>query len=320
MKARSPDGERASRSRSLARLVAGAFLACLLTGSLPSADAQDIEPRLFSNAPVGLNFLIVGYTDARGAVPFDPSIPITEARITTSSAILAYARVLELWGKSAKFDAIFPYSSLSGTALYVGEPVRRDVDGFVDPRFRLSVNLHGAPALKLREYASYRQDVLVGASVQVSAPVGQYDPARMVNIGTNRWSFKPEAGVSKVLGPWTLELAGAVTFYTDNELFYNGSQRSQAPLYAVQAHVVRGFRSGIWASGDATYFTGGRTTIDGTLKNDLQRNWRLGGTLAFPVGKRNSVKLYASSGASARTGNNFDLFGIGWQYRWGGGL
>ena len=198
--------------------------------------------------------------------------------------------------------------------------MRRDVDGFVDSRCRLSVNLYGAPALRLKEYAGYRQDVLIGASVQVAAPVGQYDPTRLVYIGTNRWTFKPEAGVSKSMGPWTLELAGAVTFYTDNESFYNGNTRSQDPLYGMQGHVVRGLRSGVWASGDLTFFTGGRTTIGGKLNNDLQENWRVGGTLAFPIARRHSVKLYASSGVSARTGNNFDLYGAGWQYRWSGGI
>ena len=159
----------------------GAFLASLLVGG-SSARAQDIEPRVFSNAPVGMNFLVVGDTDARGAVPFDPSVPITEARITTTSAIVGYARVLDLWGKSAKVDAIVPYTSLSGTALYAGDPVRRDVDGFVDPRFRLSVNLYGAPALKLKEYhglpagrAGRRKRPGVGAGRPVRPePAGQY--------------------------------------------------------------------------------------------------------------------------------------------------
>ena len=88
----------------------------------------------------------------------------------------------------------------------------------------------------------------------------------------------------------------------------------------MQGHVIYGSRSGIWGSLDATYFTGGRTTVNGVRKDDLQQNWRLGGTLAFPVDVRNSVKLYGSSGVSARTGNNYDLIGIAWQYRWGAGL
>jgi hypothetical protein len=154
----------------------------------------------------------------------------------------------------------------------------------------------------------------------MSVPTGQYDDSRLVNIGTNRWSFKPEVGVSKALGPWTLEVAAAATLYTDNPDFFGGNKRSQAPLYSAQGHVIYGLRSAIWASIDATYFTGGRTTVSGTRNNDLQQNWRVGGTLAFPVDRRNSIKLYGSSGVSARTGNNYDLIGIAWQYRWGAGL
>lgn len=166
----------------------------------------------------------------------------------------------------------------------------------------------------------YKQDLIPGASRQVSAPRGQYDNSRVVNLGTNRWWFKPEIGVSKAIGPWTFELAGAVTLYTDNHDFLSGGTRAQEPLCSVQGHVIKGFRSGVWASLDVTYFTGGRTTIDDTLNNDLQRNWRVGGTLALPVDAHHSIKLYASSGVAARTGNNFDLIGIAWQYRWGGGL
>ena len=91
-------------------------------------------------------------------------------------------------------------------------------------------------------------------------------------------------------------------------------------IYSMQGHVIYGWRSGIWGSLDVTYFTGGRTTVNGTLNEDLQQNWRVGGTLAFPVDRHNSIKLYASRGVSARTENNYDLIGIAWQVRFGGGL
>jgi len=302
-----------------AAIASSLLAACALVGLAP-ARAQDIEPRAYSNAPVGVNFLIAGYAYTRGGLAFDPSLPVTNENLQTSNAVLAYARVLDLWGVSAKFDAIVPYTWLSGTADYVGQPVQRIVNGFADSRFRLSVNLYGAPALSLAEFAGYRQDVIVGASLQVGVPWGQYDDTRVVNIGMNRWLFKPEIGISKASGPWTVELMAAATFFTDNTDFYGGSKRAQDPIYSFQAHAIYNFRSGIWASVDATYFTGGRTTIDGVRGNDFQQNWRLGATLALPVDVNNSVKLYASSGVSARTDNNFDLVGVAWQYRWGGGL
>ena len=292
----------------------------MLAASGSVVHAQSIEPRAYSNAPVGVNFLIAGYAYTRGGVSFDTSLPITDPELTTSSAVLGYARALDLWGKSGKFDVIVPYTWLSGSATYRGDPVQREVDGFADPLFRLSVNLYGAPALTVPEFKAYEQDLIVGASLQVSAPAGQYDDTKLVNLGTHRWFFKPEVGVSKALGQWTLELQAGATLFTDNKHFYNGNTRSQDPLYSFQGHAIYNSRSGIWGSLDATYVTGGRTTLNGALNDDLQQNWRVGGTLAFPVDAQNSVKLYASSGVSARTGNSFDLIGIAWQYRWGGGL
>jgi len=295
-------------------------VACGLVVGAAVARAQDIEPRAYSNAPVGVNFLIAGYAHSHGGLSLDPSLPVTDARLESSAAVLAYARVLDLWGVSGKFDAIVPYASLSGTADYAGQPVQRSIHGLANPAFRISANLIGAPALTLQEFASYRQDLVVGVSVQVGVPLSQYDPTRLLNIGTHRWSVKPEFGVSKAIGSWTIEGQAAVTFYGDNADFFGGSTRTQEPLYALQGHVVHSFRSGIWAAFDLTYFTGGRSTIDGVPKDDLQQNWRVGATLAIPVDRRNSIKFAASSGVSARTGNNFDLLAVAWQYRWGGGL
>lgn len=300
------------------RLVA-VVSACLLFAFELPAYAQDIEPRAYSNAPIGVNFLIAGYAYTRGGLEFE-SLPISDAKLHTSNAVVAYARVLDLWGQSAKFDTTVPFTWLSGTAEYQGQTVARNVNGFRNPSFRLSVNLYGAPALTLDEFRGWQQDLIVGASFRVWAPWSQYDDQKLVNIGTNRWAFKPEVGISKAFGPWTLEFQVAATFYTDNDDLFGGNKLSTDPLYSLQWHVIYGFRSGIWASVDATYFAGARTTVNGVLNNNLERNWRVGGTLSFPVDVHDSVKLYASSGVSARTGNNYDLIGIVWQYRWGGGL
>jgi hypothetical protein len=307
------------RDRDAARHALCATFAGAVLVAASALHAQGIEPRAYSNAPVGVNFLIAGYAYTRGDFAFQ-TLPITDANLHTSNAVVAYARAVDFWGKSGKVDVIAPYVWLSGTADHLGQPLERVVDGFADPAFRASINLYGAPAMSLAEFAGYRQDVIVGVSLQVTAPWGQYDSSRLVNIGTNRWSFKPQVGVSKAIGPWTLELTAAVTLFTDNHDFYGGNMRSQDPLYALQGHAIYNFPSGVWGSIDGTYFTGGRTTLNGTLSNDLQQNWRLGGTLALPIDVRNSVKFYASSGVSARTGNNYDLVGIAWQYRWGGGL
>jgi hypothetical protein len=154
----------------------------------------------------------------------------------------------------------------------------------------------------------------------VSVHAGQYDNTRLINIGSNRWYFKPEIGFSKALGLWTLEAQAAVTLFTTNDDFFNGNRRAQKPLYSLQGHAIYSFPYGIWASVDGTYFAGGRTTLNGNLDANLQQNWRAGATLAFPIDRYNSIKFYGSTGLSARTGNSYDLIGIAWQFRWGGGL
>jgi hypothetical protein len=301
-------------------LAACVALTCLVgTSPLP---AQEIEPRLYANVPVGINFLVAGYSYTSGGLAFDTSLPLSDPDLEVHSAVLGYARSLEFWGgRSGKIDMGVPYSWLSGTAKYFDDPIERTVDGFGDPVVRLSVNLYGAPALQLTEFPSYRQDVIVGAALQVSVPVGQYDETRALNLGTNRWFFKPSLGVSKAVGHWIWETTAAATFFIDNTDFFGGRTRSQDPLYSLQAHVIHDFRPGIWGALDATYFWGGETTTsNGRSIDDRQSNWRLGATLAVPVDARNSVKLVLSDGVSARTGNSFSQYVLVWQYRWGGGL
>jgi len=285
-----------------------------------AAHAQELEPRAYSNTPTGLNFLLAGYGYTQGNLAFDPSVPIEDAKLRTNSAVLAWARSLGFRGRSAKVDVILPYTWLSGSALFQGQPRERDVSGFADPRVRYSVNLYGAPALSLKEFSGYRQDVIIGASLQVSVPVGQYDDTKLVNIGTNRWAFKPELGISKSWGAWTVDMAAAVALYTDNTDFLGGGTVSQDPLYAVQGHVVHGFRSGIWAALDATYYWGGETKVNGVTGDTLRKNTRMGLTVALPVDLRNSVKIYGSTGVSSRTGDEYDGVGIAWQYRFGSGF
>lgn len=291
-----------------------------LGAAASDAHAQSLEPRTYANAPVGLNFLIGGYGYTHYMA--DPSVALKDGDAKLHAAFLAYVRSLDLWGKSGKIDVLVPFGwlSASGTVADTGERREREVWGLDDPALRVSVNLYGAPALSLEEFAHYQQDTIVGASLLIRAPLGQYNPDRLANIGANRWSFKPEVGISKALGRWTLEAAAGVTVFTKNDKFFGGTTREQDPIYSVQGHVIYNFRSGIWAALDTTFYTGGRTTIDDVKRDDLQRNLRLGVTVALPVNRRNSIKLYWSTGVYTRTGSEIDLAGVAWQYRWGGGL
>jgi hypothetical protein len=305
------------------RRAAVAVLALAFAGS---ACAQQLEPRAYANLPIGLNFLLVGYTSSQGDVLFDPSLPVSDAKARVNTLILGYVRSLDIGGRSGSIGLAVPYAGIdaSGQIATSGQtdPQAASVTryGFGDPALRLAVNLHGAPALPLERFREYRQDTIVGTSLTVTAPWGQYDGSKLVNVGTNRWSFKPEVGVSQALGPWILEGALGVTFFTDNHDFAGGHKRSQDPLYAAQAHVIYYFDPGLWAALDLTYYAGGRTSVDGALNNDLQQNSRWGATMGKSLDLRNSLKAYFSSGVTARTGSKFNTGGIAWQHLWGAGL
>jgi hypothetical protein len=309
---------------SLARFLLSCFvrlsvLALLGTVNSP-VSATDNDPRAYSNIPVGLNFLIAGYGYNKGNVTFAPSVPITNGNLETHSLVLAYSRSLGIWGKSGKVDVIIPQAWISGQAEVNGQPKDREIAGFADPLVRFYVNLYGAPALSMKEFAKYQQDTIVGVSLAVAAPGGQYDSSKLVNIGTNRWYFKPEIGLSKMWGALTAEIAAGVFFFTDNYQPFQGNNLNQDPIYALQGHLIYSFGSGIWGALDTNYYNGGGTTKDHKMAGEPQENWRIGATFAFPVSRQNSIKLYGNTGVYSRTGTNYDIVGIAWQYRWGEGL
>jgi hypothetical protein len=289
----------------------------LLVAAVP-ARAQSIDPRSFVDTPVGLNFLVAGYAYSWGSVAFDPSIPIENADITTQGGLVGYARAMNFWGLSGKLSGGGGFICADGSGDVQGVRETRDVCGLTDLNVLASVNFLGAPAIALSEYPRYKQGLLMGGSLAFTAPTGQYDATKLVNIGTHRWSFRPQLGISQAIDRLTLEFLGAVTFYTRNGDFYSGHKVDQAPLYSGQLNVIYTFRSGIWGAVGGTAYGGGRITTNGKPALEMQENWRLGATLVFPVSRHNSLKVWGSTGLYARTGGNFHTLAASWIYAWGG--
>jgi len=293
------------------------LLAIALLLPAAGAMAQSMEPRAYSNLPIGLNIALVGYVYSRGELAFDNAVPLDNGESRVHAMPLGYVRSLDILGKAGSIGVAVPLVHLTATATSDGNEVGRNVTGLGDPALRLAWNFYGAPALSAKEFSSYRQDLIVGTSLTVTAPFGQYDADRLVNIGTNRWSFKPELGMSQALGPWTVELAGGVTFYTRNDDYFGGNSRSQEPVYSTQLHVTRQLGRGAWAAVSGTYYAGGRSSINGVEKDDRIAASRFAATLALPVDRQNSIKLVAASGVYATTGTDYNSLGAFWQHLWG---
>lgn len=289
---------------------------------LPNSLAQELEPRAYANAPVGLNFIVAGYQYSDGGLIFDPSIPINGASSTADVAVFGYLRTLNVAGMSAKAGIILPYADLyaEGRDEQTNDLLTRETSGLVDPSLYFSINFYGAPALNLQEFRSYKQDTIIGFSLKVTPPLGQYEKQKIINIGTNRWSIKSELGISKAINRWILEATTNATFYSSNDEFNTNQTRTQEPVYSLQGNLTYTFKNRIWLSYGLTYFTGGKTEANGITNNDLQNNTRTGLTIAIPIDKYNSIKVLASSGLSTRTGTDYDSLSVFWQYRWGAGL
>ena len=281
-----------------------------------AALAQELEPRAYSASPVGANFAVLGYSWSGGEVLLDASLPVSDVEARIDSLSAGYSRTFGLAGHAASIAAFVPWfwGTLSGD---VGEE-RRTIErvGLGDVRLRFAVNLIGGPALSPAEFAKRQQQTTLGVSLFVVAPTGEYDDTKLINIGSNRWSFRPELGVSIPLGKWFLEGAAGVWLYTDNTDFYGGVRRAQDPLYLVQAHGGYQFRPGFWIAADANYYWGGATTVNGVAKHDPQANSRYGLTLSARLAPGLSAKLAVANGLTTRFGGDFQTVGVALQYLW----
>jgi len=294
-----------------------------------SAQAQELEPRTFSNAPANLNFAGIVYVYSTGNVAIDPSLPIEGLKGTLQLIAPRYVRTLDFFGVTSKVKFVLPMANghwegvltdpLPGTDLEPGFRTR-DETGLGDARVTWEVDFFGAPALGLREFASYRQRTIAGASIQVIVPTGQYDEERLINLGSNRWAFRPQIGISQAVGRWTFEVTATGWFFTDNSEYFGGLTLEQDAIFALQGHVIYTFRPGFWIAVDAGVLDGGTTRIEGVVRNTLQKNSRAGMTLVYSLARQHGISFAYSSGVTTRIGADFRTFACGYQYMWGGGL
>jgi len=291
-------------------------LLCAASASV-DALAQDLTPRTYWPAPKGTRLLIFGYAQQTGDVVTDPSIPITGVDSTIDSAVLAYQQTIDLFGRTGNLQFEVPYVDGTTTGMVSDVPGRRDVSGFGDVAATLTINLLGAPSMSPAEFQQLRTDPrpILGASIKIIAPTGEYEADKLINIGTNRWAVRFRLGYVRPLTPkWLLEMSAGAWFFQDNDEFL-GETRRQDPIGALNFHLVRRFKPGFWASLDLNYYVGGHTTVGEERKADLQRNSRLGLSVAYPFKRKHAVKLGISEGVVTESGGDFRTITLNYVYR-----
>jgi hypothetical protein len=281
------------------------------------AGAQELEPRALQNGPVGLNFLVASLGYARGNLLMDPSLPIENARADVGTLLLGLFRTIGLFGMGGKVGIAVPLATGEWSAVLAGSDTSTTRTGPGDPRLMFSLNFLGAPALSFREFRGYRQHTVLGMQFAVSVPVGQYYPERLVNLGSNRWSFLPRLGLSQSLGRWVFEAYGGAAFYTRNDNYYGGKVLEQDPFFDVQGHVIYALRyPNFWTAASIGYGWGGTATINGTSKDALH-NLRASAMVRVPLGPQHALKLVYINGLHTKFGTDFDTFQVAYQYVFG---
>jgi hypothetical protein len=287
-------------------------------------NAQDLAPRAYIITPIHSNAVTLTYAFYNGELLFDGTVPITGSTARVNVPVLSVFHSLHLAGRTANFTASLPYGVGNFRGTVVGAEAKAYRSGLFDASIRFSVNLRGGPAMDVADFRKWRQKTLIGLSIKIVAPTGQYDPTKLINYGANRWAFKPELGLSRRWGHWVLDSYGAVWFFTSNHDFFSRNQfspgtnvQSQKSIDAFEGHLSYDVRRGLWASLDGNFWFGGRTSLNGVENpSTLQKNSRIGGTVSMPVSKHQSLKFSYNHGAFVRYGGKYDNVSVAWQYSW----
>lgn len=282
-----------------------------------TAAAQELEPRAYAPLPIGTNFFVVSAMRASGNVLFDPAVPVQDVHSTSGAAGVGFGRSFALFGRQALLLGALPFARTTASGKVFDSPTSVTRTGLADARIKMSMILFGSDALPPAAFARQPRRPTFGVSLTVATPTGEYVPAHLINLGANRWGFKPEIGVSLPRKKWTYEVYTGVWLFTHNSEFYPGhSLRTQAAIGSVQGHIGYSFRRDLWVAFDATWYAGGRTDVNGVKKADFQKNSRAGLTFALPVAKRQSLKFAYNTGATTTIGGDFDAVSISYQIVW----
>jgi hypothetical protein len=283
-----------------------------------SAVAQDLDPRAYAKVPVGFTIATAGVSASSGGVLIDPTLPVENAHAEVWTPSVGIAQSFGLFGRTAQTLVALPYSWAHVTGDVAEQAQKVDRSGLSDMRLRFSILLAGAPAMTPQQLASSPRKPIVGASLTVAAPTGQYYPNRLINLGTNRWAFKPEVALSHPIAQrWLVDVYAALWLFGANGSFYPGTaRRTQELIGALQAHVSYSLSVKAWAAFDATWYAGGQTAVDGVPQGLHESNSRVGATLVLPVGSRHAIKVAGSTGAIIRSGADFNSVSVGWQTGW----
>ena len=288
---------------------------------MENALADELEPRRWSHLPINTNFFGTAYAHTDADISVDPVLKLENVTMELHTWAAKYIRTFALFDKTARIDLLQAYQTGRWSGLLDGVATSTRRSGLSDTFLRFAINLYGSPPLEGKEYAAYRArakvETIVGAGLSIQLPTGDYMNDKLINLGTNRFTFRPQLGVVHTRGKWSLETTTFVALFTDNNDFFKGKKLEQAPLFTMHNHLMYTFRPGVWAGVSGGFDYGGRSTVDGSKKDDRKQNliWALG--FGFPLSRHLGVKVsYIGTRTQKSTGLDSDSFTMGVNWFW----
>jgi hypothetical protein len=284
------------------------------------AGAQFTDPRTYENTPVGVYQLELVYAYAHSDSSIDTSLIIAGAKVNLNQLTIDYTRYFGFLHRLAWVQPTLPIAGINGSI--TGTNVTATATGTGDSGYQVAMLLKGGPALSVEQFANFKPTTTVGVSLSITAPTGQYNPDKILNLGSDRWSFKPEFAVSQPFGPdqkWVFDAYANVYFYTDNTSYRGTEVLRQEPLPGLEGHISYSFTNNIWASIDTRYSFRADTFINGVNQNDSQRNFILGSELNVSLNERNSLVFEFGKALVHQNGPAITAFAVKYDYTWGKG-
>jgi hypothetical protein len=291
------------------------FLVCVINfgGSIFS---QDLNPWVYGNLPIKMNAAAINYTFSTGNVLGDPGAPIQDFNLNTNILAVGYLRTFSFFGKLGRVQVIIPFSFMSGSLKFRGRDTSGSRTGFNDVSLRLGLNIFGSPPLEIQDYRKFRQEKILGASLVITIPVGQYYTEKLINIGSNRWGFRPEIGASIRVGQFYLETYAAVKFSTKNSEYLTNKTLRQSPLYGIQMHINHTFKNYMRLAFSLAYINGGQTSVNDVNNDDYIRHLRTGLTFGMSFSPFHSVSLQLNTSLFTNVSLDYKSVNLTYTYTW----
>ncbi len=305
-------------SKTSSRLI---FLGLLFTILLEPCFALDFEPRQWSHLPIRTNFFGVAYAYTDADISVDPIISLEDVELEKQTWVGRYIRTFELFDKSGRIDVTQGYIHGEWKGLLEDVPASTSRSGLSDTFLRIAFNLYGGPPLQKKEFAAYRSnvevDTIVGLGLAVRLPTGEYEEDQLINLGQNRFIYRPQVGISHTRGKWNIELTGEVAFHADNDDFFNGKTREQDSTYIIHGHLTHSFRPGVWLGAAIAYDYVGENSIDGVDSDDKKENigWAL--RFAYPINRQSGFNVsYIGTRRQKSIGSDSDTLAASLSFSW----